>query len=179
MGEADNVHADNASRELELMSYGRVERTLRRMAHQIIEDNLGSDGVTLAGVASDGRWIAEQVASHMMQIQGNELHVFPVKPFDEQANEEQIPVEGRSIILFDDVLFTGNTMQSVFRKIMQTGEPASVQLAVLVDRGHRRYPLMARYVGLHCPTKLNEHVECRWDGSNRQARVMLHRTDAV
>jgi len=148
-----------------------IERALTRIAHEILEANKGAGGIALAGVVTRGAKLAERLAARILQIEGAEV---PVGSLDisfyrddvgvrlnPEVHTTDIPfeVEGRDIVLVDDVLYTGRTIRAAMDAIMDYGRPRSVQLAVLVDRGHRELPIRADYVGKNVPTSGVERVK--------------------
>ncbi|PKQ10110.1 MAG: bifunctional pyr operon transcriptional regulator/uracil phosphoribosyltransferase PyrR [Actinobacteria bacterium HGW-Actinobacteria-9] len=155
-----------------------IDRALTRIAHEILEANRGAENIALAGIVTRGAHIAERLAARIAQIEGTRV---PVGSLDisfyrddvgvrlnPEVHRTDIPfeVEGRPLILVDDVLFTGRTIRAAMDAIMDYGRPDSVQLAVLVDRGHRELPIRADYVGKNVPTAGHERV-----------RVLLTETD--
>lgn len=151
-----------------LMSPERVRRTLTRFAYQIVERNRGAGNITVFGVLTRGVALAETVASAIGDIEGNlpHVHSLDVTPFRDDidepppavAHDPPPDVGGRHVILVDDVLFTGRTVRAAIDGILFYGRPASIQLAVLIDRGHREYPIQPDFVGQHVPTKHTERV---------------------
>jgi pyrimidine operon attenuation protein / uracil phosphoribosyltransferase len=150
------------------MSPDRVRRTLSRFAYQIVERNRGSSRAVIFGIVSRGVTLAEMVADLIAEIEGERPRVYAldVTPFrDDLPSPPQVEpidpvpqVEGRDIILVDDVLFTGRTVRAAMDAILYYGRPASIQLAVLIDRGHREYPIQPDYLGQQIPTKHQERV---------------------
>ncbi|MDP2233647.1 MAG: bifunctional pyr operon transcriptional regulator/uracil phosphoribosyltransferase PyrR [Actinomycetota bacterium] len=148
-----------------------IERALTRIAHEILEANKGADGIALVGIVTRGAALAERLASRILQIEGTKV---PVGSLDisfyrddvgvrlnPEVHTTDIPfeVEGNSIVLVDDVLYTGRTIRAGMDALMDYGRPCSVQLAVLVDRGHRELPIRADYVGKNVPTSGQERVK--------------------
>lgn len=148
-----------------------IERALTRIAHEILEANKGAGDIGLAGIVTRGARIAERLAERIRAIEGAEV---PVGSLDisfyrddvgvrlnPEVHTTDIPfeVEGRDIVLVDDVLYTGRTIRAAMDAIMDYGRPRSVQLAVLVDRGHRELPIRADYVGKNVPTSGVERVK--------------------
>jgi pyrimidine operon attenuation protein / uracil phosphoribosyltransferase len=147
-----------------------VSRALTRIAHEILEANKGAKGIALVGILTRGAQVADRLAERIREIEGAEV---PVGTLDisfyrddvgarlnPEVHRTDIPfdVEGRTIVLCDDVLFTGRTIRAAMDAIMDYGRPACVQLAVLVDRGHRELPIRADYVGKNVPTAARERV---------------------
>jgi len=148
-----------------------IERALTRIAHEILEANKGAGHIALVGIVTRGARIAEMLATRIRQIEGAEV---PVGSLDisfyrddvgvrlnPEVHTTDIPfeVEGRDIVLVDDVLYTGRTIRAAMDAIMDYGRPRSVQLAVLVDRGHRELPIRADFVGKNVPTSGAERVK--------------------
>lgn len=148
-----------------------IERALTRIAHEILEANKGAGQIALVGIVTRGARIAEMLAARIRQIEGADV---PVGSLDisfyrddvgvrlnPEVHTTDIPfeVEGRDIVLVDDVLYTGRTIRAAMDAIMDYGRPRSVQLAVLVDRGHRELPIRADYVGKNVPTSGVERVK--------------------
>lgn len=151
-----------------LLSPAQAERTLNRLAYEIVERNRGVDSLELMGIKSRGVALAHRLADMISEIGGMAVpsHAVDVSPFRDDL-EEPIPVvpinpppsvAGRNVILVDDVLFTGRTAKAGMDAILHYGRPASIQLAVLIDRGHREYPIRADFLGRHIPTTLKERV---------------------
>jgi len=152
---------------------GDLRRAHTRIAHEIVERNRGADDVVLVGLYTRGVAIAHRLAAAIAEFENVEVPVGaldvaffrddialrPVTP----AGPTEIPVDvtGRTIVLVDDVLFTGRTVRAALDALTELGRPQSVQLAVLVDRGHRELPIRPDYVGKNLPTSLEEDVRVR------------------
>lgn len=151
-------------------------RAVRRIAHEILERNQGAEGIVIVGMQKGGTWIAEAIVAALAAIEGREvLHgaldvtfhrddigLRPVTP----GAVSEIPVDltGRTVVLVDDVLFTGRTVRAALDALHDYGRPAAVQLAVMVDRGHRELPIRPDYVGKNLPTSRDEDVTVSPDG---------------
>lgn len=150
-----------------------IGRALTRIAHQIIEKNKGIEDCVLVGIRTRGIFIAERLAVKIEEIEGKPIPVGELditlyrddltKKTDNQeplVKGSDIPVElkDKKVILVDDVLYTGRTVRAGLDAIMDLGRPSSIQLAVLVDRGHRELPIRADYVGKNIPTSSDEKV---------------------
>jgi pyrimidine operon attenuation protein/uracil phosphoribosyltransferase len=155
--------------ETQLLSPERVERTLNRLAYEVVERNRGSDTVEIVGIQRRGTALAEALAVRIEDITGdaravNELDVTPFRddrdpdPSYEDQSVIKSDFEDRNLILVDDVLFTGRTARAALDAIVQHGRPRSIQLVILVDRGHREYPIQPDYLGRMIPTKHKERV---------------------
>lgn len=146
-----------------------VRRAVTRMAHEIIERNHGLDRVALIGLQRGGVWLAEALGSEIARIE----HVIPVGSIDASlyrddiglrpvspgsVSEVNFEIDGAVVVLVDDVLFTGRTVKAALDAITDYGRPSAVQLAVLVDRGHRELPIRPDFVGKNLPTSSDEQV---------------------
>ena len=147
-----------------------IRRATTRMAHEILERNRGLDGVVLLGVRSGGIWLAERLGDEIERIERavpvgsidaslfrDDIGLRPVVP----SGRSDIPVslDGAVVVLVDDVLFTGRTVRAALDAIAEYGRPRAVQLAVLVDRGHRELPIRPDFVGKNLPTSRDEDVD--------------------
>lgn len=154
-----------------IMSPERVQRTLSRLAYEVVEHNRGAERLEVFGIWRRGAVVAEALARHIRSIEAVPVPVHPldVRPFrddrdrsqpiaDAEVAPETVDVTDRAVILVDDVLFTGRTARAALDAIIRYGRPASIQLVVLIDRGHREYPLQPDYVGRVLPTKHKERV---------------------
>jgi pyrimidine operon attenuation protein/uracil phosphoribosyltransferase len=155
-----------------VMDEGKIDRTLTRMAHEILEKNRDLESLVLVGIRTRGVPLAERLASRIREIEKVEI---PVGVLDItlyrddattvgphallKATHIHFPIDGKKIILVDDVLFTGRTIRAALDGIIDFGRPSCIQLAVLVDRGHRELPIRADYVGKNLPTAREESVE--------------------
>ena len=152
-----------------------VRRAVTRMAHEIIERNRGLHGVAVIGLQRGGVWLAQALADEIARIDHpvpigsidaslyrDDIGLRPVSP----ASASQIPfdVGGTTVVLVDDVLYTGRTVKAALDAITDYGRPAAVQLAVLVDRGHRELPIRPDFVGKNLPTASDEQVTATIDG---------------
>lgn len=158
-----------------VMDGSAIERALTRIAHEILEANKGASSIALVGILTRGARVAELLAAKILQIEGTEV---PVGLLDisfyrddlairlnPEVHRTDIPfdVEDHIVVLCDDVLYTGRTIRAAMDAIMDYGRPRSVQLAVLVDRGHRELPIRADYVGKNVPTSRKERVRVRFE----------------
>jgi len=173
--------------KIQLMSGSEIDRTLLRLAHEILERHNGVDGVVLVGIRRRGVHLASRLAQKIADI---EKVAPPVGILDitfyrddlspigrkSAAQQKTLPfsVEGKDVILVDDVLFTGRTMRAALDALMDQGRPRRVELCVLIDRGHRELPIQATYVGRIVQTSDNEVVEVRLSEVDRDERVMLY-----
>lgn len=162
----------------EVMDAAAIDRSLTRIAHEVLEANKGAQNLALVGIVTRGSVVAERLADRIHEIEAAEVPVgmldisFYRDDLATRMNPEvhttEIPfdVEGKDVVLVDDVLYTGRTIRAALDALMDYGRPCSVQLAVLVDRGHRELPVRADYVGKNVPTSRKERV-----------KVMLAETD--
>ena len=157
-----------------VMDAAAVQRALRRIAHEIIEANPNLGSVVLAGIPSRGNEIARRIAESITAIKKIEvdtgvidmaMHRDDVGTRAElpivRASKLPLPLEGRTVIIVDDVLYTGRTVRAAMDAISSFGRPEKIQLAALIDRGHRQLPIRADYVGKNLPTAPTEKVRVR------------------
>jgi pyrimidine operon attenuation protein/uracil phosphoribosyltransferase len=157
-----------------VMDAAAVERALRRIAHEIIEANPNLASVVLAGIPSRGNEIARRIAEFITAIKKIDIdtgvidvamHRDDVGTRAElpivRASKLPLPLEGRTVVIVDDVLYTGRTVRAAMDAISSFGRPEKIQLAALIDRGHRELPIRADYVGKNLPTAPNEKVRVR------------------
>ena len=159
-----------------VMDAERIGRALTRISHEILEHNRGLGNVALVGVRSRGVPIAQRIATDLRTITGGEVLVgalaitlyrddlmgasVGVAPLVRKT-EIPFPIDGRTIVLVDDVLYTGRTTRAAMDALTDFGRPQAIQLVVLVDRGHRELPIKADYVGKNVPTSRQESVQVR------------------
>jgi pyrimidine operon attenuation protein / uracil phosphoribosyltransferase len=148
-----------------------VRRALTRIAHEIIERDKGATDVVLVGIANRGDHLARRLAAEIQRIEGTQVRVgvlditfyrddIGLKAEAPEVHETRIPfdISGTTIVLVDDVLFTGRTIRAAMDALMDFGRPRRIQLAVLVDRGHRELPIRADFVGKNVPTRRADDV---------------------
>lgn len=150
-----------------------IRRALTRIAHEIIEKNKGVDNCVIIGIRTRGIYLAHRLKERIEEIEGNNLAVgelditlyrddLSIKTVDKEplVKGSTIPVDitNKKVILVDDVLFTGRTVRAALDALVDIGRPAAIQLAVLVDRGHRELPIRADYVGKNIPTSIQEQI---------------------
>jgi len=159
-----------------LMDSERIGRTLTRIAHEIVERNRGVEDLALVGVRTRGVPLARRLAAILHQITGveiatgalditlyrDDLMKAPVGP-QPIVRRTEIPfsIDGRNIVLVDDVLYTGRTIRAALDALIDFGRPSTIQLVVMVDRGHRELPIKADYVGKNVPTSRRETIHVR------------------
>jgi pyrimidine operon attenuation protein/uracil phosphoribosyltransferase len=173
-----------------VMDSEAISRAVTRIAHEILEANKGAGNLAFVGIVTRGAALAEILAAKVLEIEGATV---PVGTLDisfyrddlairlsPEVHRTDIPfdVEGRDVILVDDVLFTGRTIRAAMDAIMDYGRPCSIQLAVLVDRGHRELPIRADFVGKNVPSSRRERVKVYLDSMDgRDAAEILERVE--
>lgn len=167
----------------QIMDEDSIRRSLTRIAHEIIEKNRGTNDLALIGIRRRGVPLAKRISRKILDIEGimPDLGVLDITLYRDDltalahqpvVRETQVPfpVAGKNLVLVDDVLYTGRTVRAAMDAIIDLGRPASIQLAVLVDRGHRELPIRADYVGKNVPTSRKETVTVELmeeDGNDR------------
>ena len=184
---AQPASRDAAPREVaQLMSSSEIERTIVRLAHEIVEKNNGVKGLALIGIRRRGVPLAARLAKHIKQIEKAQVPVGEIditlyrddlstvgpKPVV-QKTEIDFPVTGLDVILVDDVLFTGRTTRAALDALFDFGRPRRVQLCVLVDRGHRELPIEAAFVGRSIQTTMEQSIEVMLKETDNVEKVML------
>jgi pyrimidine operon attenuation protein/uracil phosphoribosyltransferase len=169
-----------------LMSPEQMQRAYKRMTHEILERNESARDLVIMGIARRGVPLAQRIAAYMEKLEGlpvpvgslditfyrDDLHTIGPQP---RVGETKIPgdIQNQHVILVDDVLQTGRTVRSAMEELMDYGRPASIQLAVLIDRGHRELPIRADFVGKNVPTSRREVVKVRFKEIDGEDAVML------
>lgn len=154
-----------------LLTAADIERAIKRISHEIIEHNQGVANLVLMGIPTRGAYLADRIAVFIGNIESkvakgdlditlhrDDLRLRPPKPLL-PTTMPQGGIEGKDVVLVDDVLFSGRTIRAALDAIGELGRPRSVQLAVLIDRGHRQLPIRADYVGKNIPTSIAESVK--------------------
>ncbi len=161
-----------------------ISRALKRISHEIIENNKGVENIVLLGIARGGIPVCDLLAENIYQIEGIKVPVGKLDITLYRDDLAEIPAEAKvtgseinfsiidkDVILCDDVLFTGRTVRAGIDAIVKLGRPRTVQLAVLIDRGHRELPIRADYVGKNVPTSRDEIVSVNINGENSNAVI--------
>ncbi len=170
----------------QIMDGNAMKRALMRLSHEIVEKNRGAENLVFVGILRRGKPLAEQVRENLFAIEGvrvpcgsidigfyrDDLTTLSENP---EVRKASLPfdVNGRDVVLFDDVLFTGRTARAAIEAIFSCGRPRSIQLAILIDRGHRELPIRADYVGKNLPTSRSELVEVRLPDYDGETGVFL------
>lgn len=155
-----------------LLEAENLNRTLKRLAHEIIEHNHGTETLAVVGIRTRGEFLARRITNIIQSIENK---ILPIGVLDItlyrddirqrmespvlKGTEIQFDVTNRDIVLVDDVLYTGRTVRAAMDELMDLGRPKTIQLAVLIDRGHRELPIRADYVGKNVPTSENEQIQ--------------------
>ena len=169
-----------------IMDEQAMRRALRRVAHEIIENNRGVEGLTLVGIQRRGVTLARMLADLIEQVEGvrppmgvlditfyrDDLSLLQEHPV---VNATDLPfaVQDAKIVMVDDVLYSGRTARAALETVFAFGRPRAVQFVALIDRGHRELPLRPDYVGKNVPTAKNETVRVLFDGANGEAGVYI------
>ncbi|HZG73427.1 MAG TPA: bifunctional pyr operon transcriptional regulator/uracil phosphoribosyltransferase PyrR [Chondromyces sp.] len=166
-----------------------IHRALTRIAHEILERNKGIDNCVLVGIKTRGIYLANRLAERIKQIEGKEIPVgelditlyrddLTVKSDNKEPEVKGSNIPGeiteKKIVLVDDVLYTGRTVRAAMDAIMDIGRPSQIQMAVLVDRGHRELPVRADYVGKNIPTASTERIVVELKEVDKQDQVSIH-----
>jgi len=169
-----------------IMDESAIRRALTRIAHEMVEKNKGIQGCVLIGIRTRGVYLARRVAERILEIEGQPIAVGELditryrddRPYAaevvRQPDEElKSLVKDKRIILVDDVLYTGRTIRAALDALMDCGRPQSIQLAVLVDRGHRELPIRPDYIGKNVPTSRHEKINVSLSEIDETDRVMI------
>lgn len=155
-----------------IMDKETIDRALTRIAHEIVEKNKGVKNLSLVGIRTRGVTLAERINEKIQSIEGaalpmgvlditlyrDDLTLVDTQPIVHETNID-FDITGKKIVLVDDVLFTGRTIRSALNALHDFGRPSIIQLAVLIDRGHRELPIRPDYVGKSIPTSMNQNVK--------------------
>ena len=175
-----------------LLTAREIERALARIAHEIVEKNKGAEDVVLVGMRTRGLPLARRIAAIIADFEGipipvgaldislhrDDIPPSELKPANPGLTDIPISITNRRVILVDDVLYTGRSIRAAMDALMELGRPRTIQLAVLIDRGHRELPIRADYVGKNIPTSTSETVVVQFEEEGLEDRVMLEKPDA-
>jgi pyrimidine operon attenuation protein/uracil phosphoribosyltransferase len=170
----------------ELLNKDDINRAITRMAHEIVEKNKGTERLCLVGIHRGGVHLAKRLVLKIKEIEKKEIPVgsldiafyrddLNIRKEQTIVRRTEVPFEvtDLKIVLVDDVLFTGRSIRAAMDALMDLGRPAVIQLAVLIDRGHRELPIKADYVGKNIPTSLSENVEVQLEEEGLGDRVII------
>jgi pyrimidine operon attenuation protein/uracil phosphoribosyltransferase len=163
-----------------------MERTIMRLAHEILERNKGAGNIVIVGIRTRGEFIAQRIAARIERVEGVTLNIGSLDITlyrDDLLGKLEQPqlkgtdiifdLNGKDVILIDDVLFTGRTIRAALDELIDLGRPKTIQLAVLVDRGHRQLPIRADYVGKNIPTMATESIRVHVKEIDQEDAVLL------
>jgi len=175
---------------VKIMDEEKIDRSLTRIAHEILESNKSVDNLAVIGIRTRGVPLARRLADRLGKIEGKDVAVgiLDINLYRDDLSmisdhpvlrKTEIPfqVDGKKIILVDDVLFTGRTIRAALDALIDLGRPRLIQLAVLVDRGHRELPIRADYVGKNVPTSFQETVEVKLKELDGKDEVVIRKIE--
>lgn len=170
----------------QIMDRAQMERSIHRMAHEIIEQNRGLANICLVGIRSRGVPLARRLSDYLRLIEGQEIPVgiLDITLYRDdlttiahqpviKGSQLDFPIEDSIIVLADDVLYTGRTVRAAIDALLDFGRPKQIQLAVLIDRGHRELPIKADYVGKNVPTSAEEIIKVEFEETDEKDRVSI------
>jgi pyrimidine operon attenuation protein/uracil phosphoribosyltransferase len=177
-----------ATGQTRVMDADDLRRALTRIAHEIMEKNRGAADLALVGIQSKGVPLARRLRALIQQFEGVEVPVGSLDitlyrddvfrgPHAVRATEIPFDVNDKHVVLVDEVFFTGRTIRAALDALMDLGRPAAIQLAVLVDRGHRELPIRPDYVGKNVPTSRREHVKVHLQELEGDDAVFIEKVD--
>jgi pyrimidine operon attenuation protein/uracil phosphoribosyltransferase len=172
-----------------VLSSADIDRAVTRISHEIVEGNRGTSNLLILGIPTRGAWLAERIANSIAKSYPDfnasdstgrlDVTLFrddlALKP-GKEITQTTLPVsgvDGKTVVLVDDVLFSGRTVRAALDALNEFGRPSAVRLAVLVDRGHRELPIRADYVGKNLPTSLDERIQVRLDETDTENSVVI------
>src|SRR3954453_4153437 len=183
---ASSMPSPDAGGDRTVLDSGDISRALSRISHEILERNKGADGLVLLGIPSRGVPLAERIAERIAGVEGTAV---PCGALDVTMYRDglrlkpartllptQIPdggIDDQVVVLVDDVLFSGRTIRAALDALNDVGRPSAVQLAVLIDRGHRELPIRAAFVGKNLPTSLVQRVRVHLTGVDDEDAVVI------
>ena len=169
-----------------LLDNNDINRAIRRMAHEIIEKNKGTEKLCLVGIQKGGVTLAKKLASQIESIERSviEVGILDITFYRDDLNTKdeqpvvkrtEIPctIDDKTVVLVDDVLFTGRSIRAAMDALIDYGRPAYIQLAVLIDRGHRELPIRADYAGKNIPTSFNDRIEVTLEDDGKNDNAVL------
>lgn len=172
---------------VEIMDRRMMDRALTRIAHEILEHNGGAESLVVVGILTRGADMARRLVAAIKAIEKVDvpLGLMDINLYRDDLNfntdqpvvratEIMFDIDGKNMILADDVLYTGRTIRAALSQIIEFGRPSSVQLAVMVDRGHRQLPIRADYVGKNIPTSFDDNVRVYFEERDERDEVLLY-----
>lgn len=175
MNEHDNAHSSGETDDSVILSEQKLAQTITRMAHEIVEKNKNFDNLVIVGIITRGAALANRISAELKRITKEDVPVGILDPTlyrddfhhrgtEFEPKETNIPfsIEGKTVLLVDDVLFTGRTINAAITHLFDFGRPKSTQLAVLIDRGHRELPIRPDYCGKNVPTQYVDRIRVRF-----------------
>jgi pyrimidine operon attenuation protein / uracil phosphoribosyltransferase len=182
------MEQDESGAERVLLTALDLQRALARVAHEIVERNRGVDNLVLLGIRTRGAPLARRLQVKLQELEGvvvplGELDItlyrddLARRKLEPRLGPSTVPVslDDRRVVLVDDVIYTGRSVRAALDAIMDYGRPSSIQLAVMVDRGHRELPIRPDYIGKNVPTALDEEVRVRLDETDGRDEVIIRR----
>lgn len=163
-----------------------ISRIITRLTHEILEKNRGTENIVLVGLRTRGAFVAKRIAETIKQIEGSDVPTgfldvtlyrddfrMRLKQPSVEVSDLPFPIDEKTVVLIDDVLYTGRTVRAALDALMDYGRPARIYLAVLVDRGHRELPIRADFVGKNIPTSVGEEVKVKMREIDDEDAVLL------
>ena len=170
----------------QLMDETALKRTITRLAHEIIERCKGTENIAIIGIRTRGEFLAKRIAKKIEEVEGAPIPVGVLDTVmyrDDYRMKKQLPameiteipfdVDDKILVLVDDVIYTGRTIRAAMDALMDFGRPSAIQLAVLIDRGHRELPIKADYIGKSVPTARNEEVRVHMKEIDSKDEILL------
>lgn len=175
--------------EVEVVDGAAMKRALTRITYEIIEQNKGLEDLVLVGIKTRGIYLAERIAKKMKELEEisvpvgeldislyrDDVHTSENRDPEIKGSNIPVSIEGKQVILIDDVLFTGRTIRAALDALMDIARPMKISLAVLVDRGHRELPIRADFVGKNIPTSLEEQVKVAVQEIDGEDHVLIQK----
>lgn len=160
-----------------------MQRAIARISYEIIEHNKGAENLCVIGILSRGGELARQIAGKIREVEGRPVEVgtLDITNFRDDRQRDgrpdrsriEFPIEGKRVVLVDDVIYTGRSVRAAIDALMHRGRPLRIELAVLVDRGHRELPIRADFVGKNLPTARDEKVQVSITPMDRENKVVI------
>lgn len=165
----------------QIMDAATMQRTLTRLSYEIIERHKGVENIILVGIKTRGEYLAKRIQQKLEELEGEHVPMvaLDVKPYRDDQPHQQISltasldVDGRNVVLVDDVFYTGRTTRAAMDAVMESGRAKRISLAVLIDRGHRELPIRADYVGKNIPTSCSEKIKVHMTEIDDEDSVIL------